>query len=198
MFPYSEKVFQRFKGSDPYCGEFTTELVRAGMLAVPSGRIVACDPFVFYDMEPFQLEVKPGTYPVDLHLVHFSPDHTRVAFAILSFSESRPVRWTMAVWPGQDPSVLKENEIFGYGVDSGTGCFMDKAAAKLWETKMEYFDYLSDPWAEVSLDESGLNIILFHSGWGDGGYASYWGWDDQDRVVCLVTDFGVLDETDSE
>ncbi len=38
----------------------------------------------------------------------------------------------------------------------------------------------------------GLNIVLFHSGFGDGRYASYWGFDAANRLVCLITDFEVL------
>ena len=37
--------------------------------------------------------------------------------------------------------------------------------------------------------------MAFTSGYGDGSYGSYWGFDDNDEVVCLVTDFLVLNGT---
>jgi hypothetical protein len=49
-------------------------------------------------------------------------------------------------------------------------------------------------WTNVVLDAaSGADTVVFISGYGDGGYASYWGFDADDEVVCLVTDFGVLE-----
>jgi uncharacterized protein DUF4241 len=41
-------------------------------------------------------------------------------------------------------------------------------------------------------EETGANILLFTSGWGDGAYPSYWGYAADDALVCLLTDFGVV------
>ncbi|HAO10726.1 MAG TPA: hypothetical protein DCQ51_06025 [Planktothrix sp. UBA8407] len=47
---------------------------------------------------------------------------------------------------------------------------------------------------KADLDEStGLNIIAFHSGWGEGCYSCYWGDDSQGNPVYLVTDFRLLE-----
>ena len=51
-------------------------------------------------------------------------------------------------------------------------------------------------WADFLLDDkTGLNVVFCSSGWGDGSYASYWGFDRDGEVVCLVTDFQVLPRT---
>ena len=48
-------------------------------------------------------------------------------------------------------------------------------------------------WADLIVDETtGANIIAFSSGWGDGCYPSYWGYNAANQRVALVTDFGVL------
>jgi hypothetical protein len=39
---------------------------------------------------------------------------------------------------------------------------------------------------------AGGNLIAFSSGWGDGCYASFFGYDAHDKLVGLVTDFQVL------
>jgi hypothetical protein len=39
---------------------------------------------------------------------------------------------------------------------------------------------------------TGANQIAFSTGHGDGFYASYWGYDGTDDIVCLVTDFDIL------
>ncbi len=41
-------------------------------------------------------------------------------------------------------------------------------------------------------EATGANIIAFSSGWGDGCYASYWGYDADGKIACLITDFGVF------
>ena len=48
-------------------------------------------------------------------------------------------------------------------------------------------------WGEVIVDSaSGLNVIAFSSGWGDGTYDSYWGLNSGGEAVCLLTDFRVV------
>jgi len=37
-----------------------------------------------------------------------------------------------------------------------------------------------------------LNIIMFHSGYGDGLYPSYWGIDEKGEICSLVIDFEVI------
>ncbi len=49
-------------------------------------------------------------------------------------------------------------------------------------------------WTNYKVDELG-NIITFSSGFGDGSYPSYWGYDEKDEICCLVTDFvGLFDD----
>ena len=115
----------------------------------------------------------------------------------------------MAITPGQNPGDLQEDEIFGYGVDAGIGSFMDWEAARWLERKFrandKYFEQLmtlidktyihTRSWANVTLDESSsLNCAIFSSGFGNGLYASYWGYDETDGIACLMTDFGLLVE----
>jgi hypothetical protein len=48
-------------------------------------------------------------------------------------------------------------------------------------------------WTDAVVDrDSGANLVAFTSGYGDGGYPSFWGRDQADDVSCLVTDFGIL------
>jgi Protein of unknown function (DUF4241) len=178
-----------------------------GELVLPTGRIVACDPFVFAaDQPPFARGVAPGRYPVSVNVAHFEDD-ARVAYAIVRLGDRPPVRWEMALLPGQDASTLEEGYFFGYGVDAGTGCFMDAEAAKLLDGRSTeengYNEDLIDrmqatyvptwSWLDFPLDPvTGANVVAFSSGWGDGSYPSYWGLDDAGTPVCLVTDFGLF------
>jgi hypothetical protein len=55
----------------------------------------------------------------------------------LHISNEQTVKWVMALLPNQDIDLLKTDEIFGYPVDAGTGCFMDAEAATVFLKKLE-------------------------------------------------------------
>jgi hypothetical protein len=175
-----------------------------GKLVVTTGRIVACDPFVMSDDEPFTQPVPVGRFPVEAAVAKFDDD-SRVALCRVRFREGQVVRWEMALTPGQDASSLGPTNYFGYGVDTGTGCFMDGAATALIETLFEEHgeEALGDALEETYVDtwshaavvlepSSGLNVIAFSSGFGDGAYPSYFGYSATGEVLVLVTDFLVL------
>jgi hypothetical protein len=186
-------------------------LVEMGLLEVPTGEIVAADPLVTPDRPPFVRKVAPGRYPVVLYRAQ-----GRVALAMLRLGPGVPVRWELATISGQDAATLKDDEIFGYPVDAGTGCFMDKTAYPLMlerekreiaagAANFNYYDVLARDYPgerdgefvlHVPLPESPLNVAVFSSGWGDGFYASFWGLDASGEPLVLMTDFGVLENAD--
>lgn len=178
-----------------------------GDLIVSSGRLVGCDPFVFPDTAPFTIQVPQGRLPLTLSIAETGIDQ-RVAFAILRISESAPVRWEMVTTGHRLPANLKDDEIVGYGVDSGTGCFADATAASLFHEKLRndanYFDVLDAEmqktdqrgWSCINVSLGDTNLIAFSSGYGDGVYATYAGFDSQERLSRIVTDFDVLPEED--
>lgn len=200
---------------DEYKGETRVEtvpfkIVQAGSIKLPSGAICAADPFVaLTDAKPFAQRTPTGTFPVRLAVAHFPSGGTRVAFARVYFTEAPVTRWSMAVIEGQDVKSLRPNEIFGYGVDAGTGSFFDPvagsaAAAVLdanpdawedWQTEGEANGpKLIGPYSFLlDLPLGGANVIMFHSGWGDGFYASWFGYDKDGNVAALVTDFATVD-----
>jgi hypothetical protein len=177
-------------------------------LVVPTGEIVACDPFTSPDAEAFSRAVPAGSYPVVLSVAHFDDGDQRVAAAMLKFSERAPASWEMALVAGDDPSQLEEGEIFGYAVESGSGCFMDEAAARALMARMErdedYFESMLDAmdgnyvdtwaWAGIRPDEElPANVVAFSAGVGEESYASYFGLDEDGNVACLVTDFSLFE-----
>lgn len=170
---------------------------------LPSGEIVACDGAILDEL-PFEWRVPPGRYPLTL-LIATIKDDERVAFAFVRFNAQPVVQWELATKPGQDRSTLKAGQIFGYGVDSGTGAFADaKAIAAIVddpEAMQRFVDDCGDEmqkcyrhtrsWA-VAEGEFG-SIAAFSSGYGDGFYASYFGLDASGAPAALVTDFGICD-----
>ena len=127
---------------------------------------------------------------------------------MLRFNEQAPIKWELATKLGEDLSVLSGNQVFGYGVDSGTGCFMDADAGQIivdntWDSEtyeeslscqlveaLEENYSLGFNWANMCVDDSThANVIAFDSGEGDGFYASYFGLEAEGCIVAVVTEF---------
>lgn len=172
-------------------------------LSLPTGELVACDPLVFCDTEPFSLLLPRGIFPVILSIAHSQTDQ-RVAFATIRFRDSTPVAWDMMTIEGQDTETLEPGHFFGYGVDAGTGCFMDRSAARALDNKMkednDFGETLIDEmqktyrhtWSWLDLKLGNANLVAFSSGYGDGTYATYAGFDADKEISVVVTDFGVV------
>jgi hypothetical protein len=197
-------------GEGPVRNRYTFHTQSAGDLIVSTGRIAAADPFVnLTETLPFVTPVPNGRFPVTLSVVKIGNEHYRVALARVLFSNEPSVRWQMALKNGQDPATLKPDEIFGYPVDAGTGSFFDPAAAveanaltdrnpnawEGWQTRGEANGASIENFGSFLLNEpfGNANVVMFHSGWGDGYYPSYFGYDASGKVTALVTDFGTHD-----
>ncbi|MET0623467.1 MAG: DUF4241 domain-containing protein [Pyrinomonadaceae bacterium] len=205
--PDFSKLFAEGTEVSTEIGRVLLHVKPAGDLTVTSGRVVACDPLVSPDVEPFDRRVPAGKFPVLLSVAHFEDNDRRVAAAMLRFAERAPASWELALRPGEELSALSEGEVYGYPVDSDTGCFMDAETARLVlsgvvegefadaiivEMDKTYEDTWS--WANVELGaEAGRSVVAFSTGVGDGLYASYFGLDEDGEVVCLVTDFSLFE-----
>ena len=110
----------------------------------------------------------------------------------------------LAIVPGQDVKKLPPNQFYGFGVDTGTGCFVDAAALSLRPGKvplseppvwMEAESKTNMPCGTVQVDgPSKSTLVWFYTGIGDGSYPSFWGFDKNGRLATLDTDFGLLVE----
>lgn len=197
---------------DHHFEQITFSVYSLGELVLTSGKLVACDPLSYPNAQLcFDQQVPTGRYPVKLSLATFHhSQEQRVAYALLILGKQPAVRWELALCPGEDLRQLDpDKKQLGYRVNSGTGCFMDgQAIQRLFPLSDEEFDQFYErldqaldrtykdtwDWANLCLDETtGLNIMAFHSGWGEGCYPSYWGYDQQGNLVSLITDFKLFD-----
>ncbi|MGE7434190.1 DUF4241 domain-containing protein [Kitasatospora sp. NPDC001175] len=202
-------------GSSYDCGRGMTATVTAlpeAALSLPSGQVAACDPFIELgrDVEPFTAEVDPGTYPVALAVVEVTRADTpefrdeRVAAAWLRVSDQPTVEWTLALSGGQAAEDLDDTEFFGYGVDAGTGCFVDAAVTiPLGDLLGEDGDLLVEALfgdansmtltpVVLADPETSHNFVAFPSGWGDGCYPTWVGRSAGGEVTGFVTEFFVV------
>ncbi|MCC9311922.1 DUF4241 domain-containing protein [Kitasatospora sp. RB6PN24] len=202
-------------GSSYDCGRGMTATVTAlpeAALALSSGRVSACDPFIGLgdDVHPFTAEVDPGTYSIVLSVVEIARGEVRevvderVAAAWLQVSDKPTVEWTLALSAGQDLDDLGDTEFFGYGVDAGTGCFVDATAgAPLGDLLAEHYELLEAALfgeensmvrapAVLTDPESGHSLVAFSSGWGDGHYPTWVGRSIDGTITGFVTEFFVV------
>jgi len=164
-----------------------------GILRVPSGQLGASDPFVFLD-ESLVIPIPPGDYPVRVTVADVSEEqdgsHLREAYlsVVLSEAESHTVGAAQGV-DGPPPA----DEYFGIGVDAGTVGFVDaEAVLRSMPDGATWYDEVFDTgdergWFAIMDADSpqisgtanivmpnaaaGENVVLSHSGWGDGFYS---------------------------
>lgn len=177
-----------------------------------SGRVIASEPSLLdwpENQRAFTQTVRPGEYPVLLsEVVGLAP-----AAIMVRFSELPVVEWRMATRDEENIDDLGLGQIFAYGVDGGTGGFVDADAAIQLAGRSDWFDSTApnidqemfaafdkgQSYFALVLDEStGANVVGCKAGYGDGAYASYWGLDRNGDPAQLVTDFAVLVESAQE
>ncbi|HEX8244316.1 MAG TPA: DUF4241 domain-containing protein [Longimicrobium sp.] len=202
---------------DPY----VLEVVDCGTLQAPHGQLVACDPFVTLEPENnLFIPIPPGTYPVYVTVADVSGvgdgSHLREAYATLVLRDAEEVTRRI-VTPLPDDEITEPemdgDEYCGFPVDSGTACFVDGGslpgampALDTWSeifdngTPESWFSRMDDPGhiraglANIVLPRArhGENIILVHSGWGDGFFPVVGGYDAQGNLVRVHIDFMVV------
>ncbi|MEG0761529.1 DUF4241 domain-containing protein [Chryseobacterium sp.] len=186
------------------------ESFEVGKIHLSSGKIVACDPVLTNDMHAFTTDFPKGEFLV---LLHKERESNCVAYAEIVFSNAKVSIWKMATTEGQSVKDLAEEEVFGYPVESGMGCFMDLESQnslndleqKLFQRKGDDFMGIYEEFFhEHFFDENGAidqfaflkpndehprNIFAFETGYGEGFYASYIAFDENNSPVKIVTEF---------
>ncbi|WP_232668466.1 DUF4241 domain-containing protein [Pseudonocardia sp. TRM90224] len=180
-------------GSGPL-DEVDVEIRRLGPLRMSTGRIIVCDPgYLPGQQTPFNVSLPPGHHDVVVALARFveNPEHVRVAGCRVGVRDAQVATWEPAVPIGSDVDELGDGEFFASGVDGGRLCVFDAAAlpGEVFHDVIDTSDYTDemDDWT------TGLNLIAFQSGWGDGAYPAWVGRDAGGDVVCFVVDTQVLD-----
>lgn len=193
-------------------GDIDVDVLEIGNINLPTGKIIACDPLVELETAPAFLQEAPaGIYPVKIAVVPSEKYGDRYACVKVEFTKSKPVIYELAVVGNEeDMDTAEEGDIYGFSVDAGMGCVIDKktqeAYIKYWKHLVETknadnpFDDLFDDlltenaekypkyqqeygdWVNWTIPETDLNIPVFHSGWGDGYYASYFGYDENKKL----------------
>lgn len=190
---------------DTEFGKMGIEKIVAGKLKLLTGKIIATDPILLYDDECYSEHVKPGTYTVNIYVGKAEKRKKQTVAAEIRISDNEPVKWEMALLQGESARGFGHDEFMGYEVENGLGCFMDEKVMEMLDIMSE--EELNDYEAKIKeavrnnvyscgniiMDERGLNIIVFASGWNEGTFPTYYGFDKNNKLSRLVTDFMVIE-----
>lgn len=194
-------------------GKMAVDILDIGNVHFPTGRVFACDPLVeLEDALPYIQTAPAGTYPVKICVVPSEKYGDRYACVKVEISGRKPVRYDLAMNGKEElTDDLKEGEYYGFGVDAGMGCIADVRAQeefrKYWQKRLHenesidpYNDLFCDileksflknlkyqrdggDWANWTVPGTDCDIPIFASGWGDGAYPCYFGYDG-DGSLC--------------
>lgn len=186
------------------------ESFEAGNLILTSGKLVASDPLITSEMPAFTTTFPVGEFPV---LVHKEIESNCIAYAEIVFSSDEITTWELATSEGQHLTDLEEGEIYGFPVESGMGCLMDFETQEnlnlleqhLFKRKGDDFTGIYEEFFhEHFFQEEGAvnqyaflkpheekpgNLFAFETGYGEGFYASYIGFDKNNVPVKVVSEF---------
>ena len=160
--------------------------------------------------------VPAGTYPVSLAIVHMPHDLVRIAGMKLTVSDTSAETYQPAeTWYMRNG--LHKEGLMGFAVEAGLACFADEKAAEAarqffrkWREEHpgvnfynEYFAPLfresHDAYPDLQreegdfirwqIPESEEEIVISATGYGDGYYSTYCGYDSQDKLCEIVVMF---------
>lgn len=188
----------------------------AGRVTLPTGAVVCTDPLYCEIALPQSWTAKEGAYPVYLYIELNGDSAGRIAYAELIFINDIPKYWEMSLIPDQLLNDTFEKKMNGmYPVENGLSCFADYETFKIYEKEIQdfynrdkdanfYNDVLEkyfkenvnippssrgEDWANYKPANARGNLIMFASGWGDGLYPRYIGYDAAGNIVKMITDF---------
>lgn len=150
-------------------------------------------------------------------VVELGADHYRYALSRVRFNAGNPVVYHMALKGDEDLSQVEEGIIFGFVVDAGLVTLVDVATRdaycdfeegwyaenpgtniyddffahrflESYQANPEFQRELGD-WINFEIPGTGLRIPMIQSGYGDGLYPVYFGYDAAGNLCDVVIEF---------
>lgn len=190
---------------------YAHHVVELGTLRLPSGRLEASDPFVHLG-EGMVVRVPPGEYPVRATVADVSDaqdrSHLREAWLSVVLADGEPATSETLVPEGVTP---EPDLVHGVAVAAGTVAFVDHDAVApcmpppssdwgedvfdtgrddSWFALMDSAEHLAPGFANITMPRAtaGENVVLSHSGWGDGFYPVVGSYDAGGRLLAVHID----------
>ena len=201
-------------------------LLPMGNLSLPTGQLLAGDPFYYLDcpdaLPYYQPRPLPtGEFPVQAAVLlpqeGDEGDWPRYAAVEVIFREKEAVRYEEALLGSEELDRLEEGQYFGFDVNSGLAAICDQETQEAYrlfcdrwyrrnpqgDLCRDYFEplfaqsYRAAPlyqreqgdWISWTVPGTQLTMPIFQSGYGDGAYPVYFGYDEEGEICRLVVQF---------
>ena len=209
----------------------TRDHLAVGTADLPTGRIRVGDPLSYMGTKKYSPQliktVTPGSYPVELAFIHAAFVGTRITAARIKISDEKAVRYELAE-PTHETAAFhaSDGDASGFPVEAGMMSFMDASVMEEYAAfltkwheenpdKNHYDDYFAALFAESSEEHqrpcgdiiewkvpgTEHRLVMNTSGFGDGFYQVYFGFD-KDGGICEVTvpliNADLIDEANKE
>lgn len=171
--------------------------IHIGDVNLPTGRIIASDPFFADSQRPFSRTVEPDKYPVYIYMAEIDKLHHRIAYAKIKFRPEEATKWILALTDDlteEELNDLSQDEFYGFPVESGLASFMDEETGDEFIKKMDAFEetsaeanYYDEILAEEFRTYSGKNNFSRELGdWNDHKISN----DNDNNVIMFASGWG--------
>ena len=190
-----------------------------GEIEFPTGDILVRDPLVWLnrDEKAYLTSVPRGKYRIETLVVKLEEDHYRYALSRVRFTENVPKIYYEALKGDENLDDVDGDSIFGFNVDAGLATIVDVATRNAYcdfkdkwyaenPDKNIYDDFFTEvfannaeenpnyqreggDWINFKLPNSELSIPMIQSGFGDGRYPVYFGYDANGGLCDIVCEY---------
>lgn len=200
--------------SEEIAGE-KMEVMEIGNVSLPSGKVVVRDPLVSLNanQSPYFVQAPKGNFPVTIAVVKSEDWGDRYAVVKVEFAKEKPIVYREALVGIEELEGVIEDDFFGFGVDAGLACITDSEVLPFVdkfvnETDVDnlYDDYFAElfiqsykdnpnnqrdagDWINWKVPNTSYQISMFASGFGDGEYPVYFGYDANENICGLYIQF---------
>jgi hypothetical protein len=199
-----------------------------GTVRFPTGSVIVADPLVYLNRksEPYFNEVPTGVFPIKAAVVEVDEDHYRYAAVKVSFNDKTAGYYIEALTGRENLDEAEAGCFFGFNVDAGLAAVVDLKTRDAYcdfidnwikdnpdgntyddlfayEFRRSYeknpkFQRDGGDWINFTIPDTDLNIPMFQTGFGDGAYPVYFGYDENDEICQIVIEFIDIELTFSE
>lgn len=190
-----------------------------GEVSFPSGEILVRDPLVWLrkDEKPYLQSVSVGRYKLETLVIKIEEEHDRYMATRVKFTDKKPIIYQEALRGDEDLSSVQEGSFFGFEVDAGLATIVDVQTKNVYcdfenrwyqehPDKNIYDDFFAEvfrqnvlkyplyqreggDWINFEIPGTELSIPMIQSGFGDGVYPVYFGYDKNGHLCDVVMEY---------
>lgn len=194
-------------------------VLEMGDVQFPTGEILVRDPLVWLQRKekPYLRTVPVGNYIIETLVAELEEGHYRYVATRVKFNDEKPSIYYEALKGDENLEGVDKDSIFGFIVDAGLATIVDVKIRDAycdfvdeWEKENKdkniYDDffaeefrksYLENPkfqreggdWINFKIPNTDYSIAMIQSGFGDGQYPVYFGYDKDGKLCDVVIEY---------